>query len=957
MKRRDFLKFVGMASSATVLASCGVEKSTEKILPFVVPPQDPDYIPGDSMWRNTTCTECGVGCGTSVRTVDFNAVKMEGLKGHPINDGALCLRGQVSLTRLYHPNRVKNPRTLRRGGLALGGKYEEITWEAAYQLILDKMAEAKSKGLENVYLAGNTTGSLSAALNEFCAATGVERLPHYEALPYATLREGYRILFGQNTMPEYKTGEADFLLSIGADVVETFNMPVAQASGIQEAREKHHLKWVHLEPHASMTGFKADKQHKIRPGGEAHFLTYLLNYIMESKLNEGNLPSGIPSISKAQAAANTGLSESDLEHLCEMLAKAKNPLLIVGGVSTAHKGGLNVAVLAGLVQWAAGMIENTVSFSTGRSLQGVGNMNDMTALGRRLQTSKIGVLFTSRVNPVATAPAATGFGENYTKAHFTVAFAEFFDETADMADLVLPLSDDLESWGDVEARRGLLGVVRPVIKETIYNTRTEGDLLLTLGKLAQGMEATETYEAYVKARWAGRLGGAEGIDAAVAKGFVDEKPGRLNISLQNGAVAGFLGQMKMGAAIDGPVLYCVPSVRTGDGRSKVLPLTSEIPDPLTTVAYGGWVSVSKASAEKLGLQNEHLVIKERPVVKVEANSVSLELPHVVQPGLPEDVYVVQRDHMSTVMMEIDPQTGEPLGLLSGVSVSDAGRNEKLAIIAGAIEQGHRNITREEHTHHHDHFHGDETLYPDPYDRYPDYRWGISVDMETCVACNACVAACYIENNIPVVGEAEVLKGREMAWLRVQPYYFTEESGEVTLDNLVMMCQQCDFAPCENVCPVYATNHDHEGLNVMTYNRCVGTRYCHNNCPYKVRRFNWFDWTNEGYWNGPMARMANPDVYVRPKGVMEKCTFCYGRIRVAKDKAKDEGRLVREGDITPACAQTCPTHSITFGNLKDQESQVYKQSQRDGSFRALESLGTSPGVHYVRKPSQRKEEHA
>ncbi|RMG25988.1 MAG: 4Fe-4S dicluster domain-containing protein [Methanobacteriota archaeon] len=221
---------------------------------------------------------------------------------------------------------------------------------------------------------------------------------------------------------------------------------------------------------------------------------------------------------------------------------------------------------------------------------------------------------------------------------------------------------------------------------------------------------------------------------------------------------------------------------------------------------------------------------------------------------------------------------------------------------------------------------------------------MAVDLESCTGCSACVAACHIENNVPCVGEEEHILGREMSWIRVQPYYDEHDN----MDVLLMMCQQCDAAPCENVCPVFATYHNQEGLNVMVYNRCVGTRYCHNNCPYKVRRFNWFDWTNEGYWQEPMVRMANPEIWIRPKGVMEKCTFCVQRIRKAKDIAKDEARKVQDGEIVPACAQTCPTNAIVFGNILDENSKVYQLSQSERKFRVLEILGTQPAVHYLRK---------
>ena len=224
-----------------------------------------------------------------------------------------------------------------------------------------------------------------------------------------------------------------------------------------------------------------------------------------------------------------------------------------------------------------------------------------------------------------------------------------------------------------------------------------------------------------------------------------------------------------------------------------------------------------------------------------------------------------------------------------------------------------------------------------------------IDLEKCVGCSACVAACYIENNVPMVGEEEHLKGREMSWIRIEPFYGEDPDKEMHFT--VMLCQQCENAPCESVCPVFATMHNDEGLNVMAYNRCVGTRYCHNNCPYKVRRFNWF----QPEWPETMERMLNPDVYVRNGGVMEKCTFCYHRIRAARDVAKDEKRKIRDGEVVPACAQTCPAEAITFGNLLDEQARVTQLAHSDRSFRALESMGVEPGVYYLRKEEIKDEE--
>jgi molybdopterin-containing oxidoreductase family iron-sulfur binding subunit len=932
-----------MASSATVLASCGVEKSTEKIIPLLVPHEEPDYLPGEPMFRNSVCTECAAGCGAEVRLVEFNAIKLDGIKGHPLNDGALCMRGQSSLMRLYHPERLKTPMMLKRNVTELermqGDAYEPITWAKAFDLIAEKIQQSNKK---HVYLSGKVSGSTAALINELTRNTGIEHVS-YEPYAHANIRKAYELTFGRNELPAYKIEDADCLVTVGADIVETFINPVSNAVQLEKARKNNSLKWIHVEPHASLTGFKAQHSMKVKPGSEAYLLAFLLGDFA------GNLPGAItsklPVVDIRKAAQETGLSTEKLNEILTSLRKARKPLLIVGGTATEQANGLNVAVLAALLQAASGMVNSTVDFSNA-DVNLPGTAKELAELATRLKAKQVGVVFVANTDPLKTAPASVDFKAGLDNAEFRVAISDFMTETVKQCDLVLPLSHTLESWQDLEVRRGLTAFAKPVLKEKLFDTKAEGEIVFELNQKLSGVNANSSYADWIQKRWASIVGSAN-VEDVVKTGYFQADVPAVKVSLQANSVSAMLANLKLGTAATSAVAYVVPSIRAYDGRSSVLPLTYEIPDPLTTISYGEWVSVSEANVEALGIENPTLVHKKRDVVKVSVNNSEKEFAAFVQPGLPKDVYTIQRDMVDTAMLGYDAETGECYSRLDGVAINATGVKKALSIMAGDIQQGHRNIVREEHPHHIGWLQGDESLYPDMNEYYPTYRWGIAVDMESCIGCSACVAACYIENNIPVVGEEEHLKGREMSWLRLQPYYF--EDG--TMDTLVMMCQQCDYAPCENVCPVYATYHNQEGLNVMVYNRCVGTRYCHNNCPYKVRRFNWFDWTDMGAWAEPMTRMVNPDVWVRPKGVMEKCTFCIQRIRRAKDHAKDEGRTVRDGEVRTACQDACPTNAITFGNMKDTNSMVYQKSQSNRKFRVLEELGVEPAVHYLRKEEQ------
>jgi molybdopterin-containing oxidoreductase family iron-sulfur binding subunit len=504
---------------------------------------------------------------------------------------------------------------------------------------------------------------------------------------------------------------------------------------------------------------------------------------------------------------------------------------------------------------------------------------------------------------------------------------EFLDETVREADLVLPLSHSLEAWGDVEPRRGVVSLLQPALPP-LYDTLSDGDALLGLLGGAPGKGPAGGYRDLLAAAWEKRLGGS-GRASLLAKGYVEEPAHARTVSLAGKKTADALRAAGPAEDPGKPVLFLVPSIRTFDGRSRDLPLLSEIPDPLTTITYGPWISVSESAAARAGL-------RDRDGVTVASADWKATLPVKVQPGLPDGVFTVCRDAIPFPPVRTDPRTGGAVDRIEGVTIGKTGKTADLPVLSGSFSQHGRGLIPDPVHLDEERRHKRWTLYP-PHD-HPEYRWAMAVDLDRCNGCAACVAACCVENNIPVAGLRDHLKGREMSWLRIEPFY---EKGEV--EFLPMLCQQCHSAPCETVCPVFAAYHNPEGLNVQVYNRCVGTRYCSNNCPYKVRRFNW----REHPWPAPADRMLNPDVQSRGVGVMEKCTFCVQRIRAARDRAKDEGRKVRDGEFTTACAQSCPTGALTFGNILDGESAVSRLARSGRAYRVFESLGTEPSVYYLR----------
>jgi Fe-S-cluster-containing dehydrogenase component/anaerobic selenocysteine-containing dehydrogenase len=920
MDRRDFLKLIGVASGTSMLAGCNLDRQTEKLIPYLVPPED-GVIPGDAIHVPSTCTECPAACGLSVTVKEGRPTKLEGLPSHPASDGSLCVRGQASLSRLYHPERIRQP--LVRDS---AGELAPTDWNRAYEVILGSL----DSGGEDVFIGARTTGSLSALIGEFCQALGISRLPDFELYPHAAVREANRLLFGRAVEPTYRIDEADFLLTIGADVLDTYDNPVEYTRQVTRAKAGGHFGWWHVEPHASLTSLHAEHSLTVVPGSEAHLLAWLLRELYTRRIyTDGRIErhlAAVPEMSVDEVVSATGLERDDLEYLINSFFAARHPLVIVGGAATRTEGGLGVALLGALLQAARGMIGTTVDFGRAFDFSGVGTMADIESLGEKLDAGGIGVIFVAGTDPVAQLPAVFRFGERLSGARLRVGMGDTFTETMKRCDVVLPLSHSLEAWGDSRPKTGLVSVVQPVI-EPIHDTRSMGDILLQL--MGEGAPA-ESFQVYLLNRWK-RDHGAAGTDALITKGFlVESEMAPPGVSLVSTPPAYAIGD-----PVNGSVLMIVPSLRFFDGRSKVLPLLNEIPDPMSSVTWDGWVSVAKKTAEEMGLKNTDWV-------ELSSGEWSAELPVQIQPGMHEGVFMVEEGTVPSPA-GWDRKTGEARGLV-GIGVRKIPSRGHLSHLSGSKRlesKGH--IPLEHIPHHHAHVEGirreNITFFPVP--NYPEYRWAMAIDLDRCTACSACVAACYIENNVPVVGREEHMKGREMSWITMQPYYNDDESGEI----IPMLCQHCDNAPCEPVCPVFATYHNDEGLNAQVYNRCVGTRYCSNNCPYKVRRFNWFANNKPPE---PLEMMHNPDVSVRSKGIMEKCSFCVQRIRKARDVAKDEDRKIGADEVVPACAQTCPGDAIVFGNIKDENSKVARWAQSEDTHQALGELGTGPAVYYLKR---------
>ncbi|HXV14961.1 MAG TPA: 4Fe-4S dicluster domain-containing protein, partial [Candidatus Krumholzibacteria bacterium] len=760
---------------------------------------------------------------------------------------------------------------------------------------------------------------------------------------HAAIREANRSLFGVAALPSLRLDRADVVVTVGADVLETFGHPVAFARALSKKHDSHdHFAWFHVEPHASMTGFKASERVSVKPGTEGYFLAYLLHAIAQGRSLDGRASAhlaAVPAVTIDRAAETTGIARETLSKVAEALRNAHAPLLVAGGVSIGHESGLDVARIAALVQYVAGMHGNTLDFARATDYSRVGSLSDVDRLQARLDAGQVGTAIVFNVDVVSRLSNGDAFGQSLGKASFLVGVGDIMNATLAQCDVVLPLSHAYESWGDVEPVAGVVNVIQPAIKP-LFDTLSDGDVLLRI-LTEMGAVPETTYQQYVMDRWA-REHGAAAADL-VKTGYIQTSASAPSLSLRDADHRYTFDAVPAKQ----PTLVIAPSVRWYDGRSAELELLKEIPDPLSTVSWDPWVSVGVETAAALG-------VDDRDELDIRVGEWSTQLPVRRQPGLQRDVFMIQRG-VANPPAGWSRASGEALAVVSDIGVRKTGRKVPTTILSSSLFEDGRGAVpgskpahfgalakmHEEHAHGgHELKHEDVSFYPVP--DYPTYRWAMAIDMDKCVGCSACVAACYIENNVAMSGREQHLRGRELSWIRIEPYYAEDGSS---LDTVPTMCQHCDYAPCEPVCPVYATYHNNEGLNVQVYNRCVGTRYCSNNCPYKQRRFNWFSWEHRPY---PMDLMTNPDVSMRGKGMMEKCTFCVQRIRKARDIAKDEKRDIKEGDFTTACAAACPGGAIVFGNLLDEKSQVHQWAHHERSTRLLEELGTGPAVFYLKK---------
>ncbi|MFN8309181.1 MAG: TAT-variant-translocated molybdopterin oxidoreductase [Chitinophagales bacterium] len=978
--RRDFLKMLGFSTTAAVIAaSC--EMPLRKSIPYALKPEE--LVPGVANYYASVFNQGGEVAPVLVKTREGRPIKIDGNKMSVLGaNGGSNARVQASVLSLYDGARYTGP---------MRGK-EHITWEKADEEIGAKLKSIKASGGKIVLFSSSIVSpATQSVIDDFAAVYGVEHIVN-DAVSYSGILDANEKSFGQRTIPSYHFDKATVIVGLGCDFLgswlsaEEFAADWAKNRKLNKGK-KNMSRHIQIESALTITGSCADRRIPVKPSEEALAAADLM-----------------------KAVSGGSVSNPKLKKVADDLIAAKGTSLVVSGSND-----VNVQLCVNAINEALGNYGNTISFDSSYNTK-KGNDKAALALADRIGNDVKAVLVYNS-NPLLTLPNADKLEAVFKKAELTVSFSDRKDETSEACQYVCPDNHWLESWNDASPKTGVYNIGQPTINR-LFDTRQAQDTMLKWA----GHEGD--FYSYLRESWRKNIYpkqsntvGFDGFwDIAVHDGEV-VIGGNNSASFNSSSVSSAAEAVTSTYSGMGDVqLKLYESTNIGNGFWADNPYLQENPDAITKVTWDNvvMVPVSWYKANKGKVTND-LELKDYTLLKISANGHSIELPAVAVPGQADGTFAIAVGYGRKVTNHEELKVGAnayPLmgmmgdnaSFISKATVEILPKTQKLA-----ITQTHHNITL-------DSLGGvkrrgvvKETTLPE-YLKNPaagnedrekikeelvtlyyehekkGHHWTMTIDLNSCTGCGACVTACNIENNIPVVGKDQVIRSREMHWLRIDRYFTYSEMIQDGADTLApekldvvfqpMLCQHCDNAPCENVCPVAATTHSSEGLNQMTYNRCIGTRYCANNCPYKVRRFNWYDyqgadafdkrvgsiWANEGLLSGitqqlqePMTRLVlNPDVTVRSRGVIEKCSFCVQRLQDAKLTAKKDNRPLKDGEATTACQVACSTGAIVFGDRNNKESEVFAEMNNERAFGVIEEIHTMPNVLYLTKVRNREE---
>jgi molybdopterin-containing oxidoreductase family iron-sulfur binding subunit len=999
ISRRDFLTLMGAAAIMTSV-KCKVPK--EVISPL--PSRPPELIPGKSLWYASICGGCKASCGMLVKTNDGKPVKIEGNDANLLSQGGLCPRGQASLYDLYDPERLRTPYQ----------NDKKISWDRAITDIRQIIRKSR-------YPVMLTSPDFSLSEREIIRSFSRKnrlKLAIFDLFNRdRIIFKSQKISWGKDSeTPRVRLGRADVIVSVDNDFLGTDENCVVHSKEFSKRRNpdnRESFNQLHVfESMMTVTGMNADFRTAIRPGDQLCVLFTIAHELEKMGLSA---PIELPGFTTENKKSKTGKKKEIILNAAKALFRSRRKTAVLAD-NHFGKNSTAVAVAAdmlnGMLRSDGFIIDYENHLEPANWHLGY-NFDDFTA---DLKKGRIDFLLVDGVNPLYSFHSKEYKGL-FKKIKTIASITDCKNETSDYAHYILPRTHFLEQWTDKMYSPGYYGLGQPVIRP-LWNAKSLGDILIAIsgGKL----DGSKSFYQFIQKNWQSNIIQLKSFKTS--KGKNSDFNSVWNGLLQTGFFTDnfeswhkrnpprkFKGDKYLKDFAEykrekGLRLTIYNDNLMRDGRYANNPLVYEVPDPVTKTAWGNFAAVSLRLAKKMG-------IKTGDMLKLKTGGGNgLELPALLQPGLHKDTVAVAVGYGRESVGPIGKSIGGNVFLLTGITdnpsrlsgtsveITKTGKIKK-AILAqvqflekaaqeekiGALAKK-RNIiasgtlaaftagkillpdSRQESGDRKKHIPKKFSSMPPAGDWIYDgpFKWGMCIDLTKCTGCSACVASCYLENNIPIVGPEEVALGREMSWIRMDRYFIGDDN-DLEIVNQPVLCQQCDNAPCENVCPVFATTHSEDGLNEMTYNRCIGTRYCANNCPYKVRRFNWREYWKDKF-KSPLQFLLNPSVTVRERGIMEKCTFCVQRIQEAKYSSKERGlfkkgkRHIEDGALRTACQQSCPSDAITFGNLNDPGSKIAeifkielnnaKNSPKRG-YRLLENLGTSPAIIYLAKIRNRR----
>jgi len=936
--RRTFLSIMGASLALATFSGC--RRPLEEIVPYVKNPED--IVIGQPLQYATAMTIGASTFGVLAKSREGRPIKIEGNEAHPSSLGGTNSFVQASILGLYDPDRSEH--LFHGGSVKTWDQFVEYWRKARSEYV-----ELKGEGL--VIVSGEfSSPTLLSLKNDFGKQFPKAKWISYEPVSDENIAKGLKIATGKSCMPRYNFDKAKVVLSLDSDFLNIETDNVVSSRGFMEgrkARDEHDSmnRLYCLESAFTLTGAIADHRLQIKSSMIGSF-AYALAAELKRIGFKITLPEGLA------VSSNNAFPAKWVTFVADNLSQCGGNSLVVAG----RRQPVSVHVLVAMINTALGNNGITVNYYDNFHIS-QSSIDELTTLSNNIKAGKVSGLIMLGVNPVYNAPADSDLRNQIKKVRHSIHVGQYRDETGMLSDWHIPEAHFLEAWGDTRELDGTSCIVQPLIKP-LHGGKSHIEVasLITFGTDSPAYDLVQdNWDKTFNSLDANKMWRRTIHDGVYTGSKVKPEQIKIQVDAINSNLTKYKSILRK---VDHDALEVVFMADSNvyDGRFANNGWLQEIPDPVTKIMWDNVACMSRKTAESLGVKSED-------IVKLTLGKNSIEAPVWVQPGHTDGTIALAlgygREHSGRVGDSVGfdaykIRTVANRDFATGLKVVSTGATMAIACSQDNHSMEGRPLIREatlsEYKKHPEFAEEMVEVLPlqslwkeHKYDE--GHQWGMTIDLNTCTGCNGCAIACQSENNVPVIGKAEVAKGREMHWLRLDRYYNGEEDNPEMVHQPVA-CQHCEMAPCEQVCPTAATVHSEEGLNTMVYNRCVGTRYCANNCPYKVRRFNFFNFTKD---TPEVQKMVhNPDVTVRSRGVMEKCTYCVQRITAGKLTAKLEGRAVTDEDVIPACQAACPTNAITFGDINDPNSAVSKQKKSNRSYKMLEEFNTRPRTSYLAK---------